>query len=128
MISRITVNTRDHSNYDPNHHKPKRAKQSAVFTESSKGRTLLDAGLVRRYLTNMKTTVSSKGQFVLPAEIRRRDGIEPGQEFSIERIESGEYLLKKLPSGDTTGLVDWLLRCPEKGWFESLPSESTDTL
>ena len=25
-------------------------------------------------------------------------------------------------------LVDWLLKCPEKNWFESIPSESTDTL
>jgi hypothetical protein len=26
------------------------------------------------------------------------------------------------------GLVDWLLDCPEKGFFTPLPSESTDTL
>ena len=76
----------------------------------------------------MKTTVSSKGQIVLPADLRHQDRIEPGQEFAIERIESGEYLLKKLPSGDATGIVEWLLCCPEKGWFEPLPSESTDTL
>ena len=76
----------------------------------------------------MKTTISSKGQIVLPADFRKLDHIEPGAEFSIERIESGEYLLKKLPSGDATGLADWLLSCPEKGWFEPIPSESTDTL
>lgn len=76
----------------------------------------------------MRTTVSSKGQIVLPAELRNRDRIEPGQEFAIERIESGEYLLKKLPCGDSSGLVDWLLSCPEKGRFEPLPSESTDSL
>ena len=76
----------------------------------------------------MRTTVSSKGQIVLPANLRKEDHIEPGQEFAIERIESGEYLLRKLPSGDSSGLVDWLLACPEKGWFEPLPSESTDTL
>lgn len=76
----------------------------------------------------MKTTISSKGPIVLPVELRNRDHIEPGQEFAIERIESGQYLLKKLPSGDTSGLVDWLLSCPDKGWFEPLPAESTDTL
>ena len=76
----------------------------------------------------MRTTVSSKGQIVLPAELRNQDRIEPGQEFAIERIESGEYLLKKLPRGDSSGLVDWLLSCPEKGWFEPLSSESTDSL
>ncbi|HXV61346.1 MAG TPA: AbrB/MazE/SpoVT family DNA-binding domain-containing protein [Vicinamibacteria bacterium] len=75
----------------------------------------------------MKTTVSTKGQIVLPAEIREQDEIEPGQEFEIERIDRGEYRLKrKAPSN--TGLLDWLLACPEKGFFVSIESESTDRL
>ena len=76
----------------------------------------------------MNTTISSKGQIVLPAELRDRDRIRPGQRFEIERLEAGQYLLKKLPVQDNEGLVDWLLNCPEKGWFEPVPSESTDTL
>ena len=40
---------------------------------------------VRRYLTCMKTAVSSKGQIVLPAELRQVDRIEPGQVFDVER-------------------------------------------
>jgi AbrB family looped-hinge helix DNA binding protein len=76
----------------------------------------------------MNTTISSKGQIVLPAELRDRDRIRPGQRFEIERLEAGQYLLKKLPEQDNEGLVDWLLNCPEKGWFEPIPSESTDTL
>jgi AbrB family looped-hinge helix DNA binding protein len=36
----------------------------------------------------MRTTVSTKGQIILPAEIRRADRIEPGQEFEVERIEA----------------------------------------
>jgi AbrB family looped-hinge helix DNA binding protein len=76
----------------------------------------------------MTTTVSSKGQVVLPAELREQDRIRPGQQFSIERLEAGEYLLKKVPVADKTGLTDWLLACPDKGWFKSLPSDSTDTL
>ncbi len=76
----------------------------------------------------MKTIVSSKGQIVLPAGLRERDRILPGQRFEIERIEAGQYLLKKEPRPDNEGLVDWLLACPEKGWFEPIPSESTDTL
>jgi len=76
----------------------------------------------------MKTTVSSKGQIVLPAELRNQDHIEPGQEFTVERIESGEYLLKMLPSDHSLGLVDWLLDCPETGWFQPIDSESTDSL
>jgi AbrB family looped-hinge helix DNA binding protein len=76
----------------------------------------------------MKTTVSSKGQVVLPAELRDQDHIEPGQQFSIERLEQGEYLLKKLAAQGKPGLARWLLDCPEKDWFQPLASESTDTL
>lgn len=76
----------------------------------------------------MKTVVSSKGQIVLPAEIRARDRIRPGQKFDIERIEPGRYLLTKQPTPDNDGVVDWLLACPEKGWFTEVDSDSTDTL
>ena len=76
----------------------------------------------------MKTVVSSKGQIVLPAEIRERDGIQPGQRFDVTRLKKGRYLLTKRPGQDNEGLVDWLLACPDKGWFVSIESESTDTL
>jgi AbrB family looped-hinge helix DNA binding protein len=76
----------------------------------------------------MKITVSSMGQMDLPAEWRERDHIHAGQQFSIERLAAGEYLLKKLPSPESTGLVAWLLACPEKGWFRPLPSQLTDTI
>jgi AbrB family looped-hinge helix DNA binding protein len=75
----------------------------------------------------MMTTLSSKGQIVLPAELRDLDRIAPGQQFEIERVQSGEYLLKKV-STPPVSMVDWLLRCPEKDWFQPVPSESTDTL
>jgi AbrB family looped-hinge helix DNA binding protein len=76
----------------------------------------------------MKTTVSSKGQIVLPAEIRRQDSIEPGQEFEIERLDRGQYLLVRSARRSQAGLVDWLLSCPQKGYFVPIESESTDTL
>ena len=77
----------------------------------------------------MRTTVSSKGQIVLPAEIRKRDGIKPGQEFEVERIDQGEYLLKRKPSRGQEGLVNWLLNCPERGWFRPLDrTETTDDI
>lgn len=44
----------------------------------------------------MKTTVSSKGQIVLPAELREQDRIEPGEEFTVERLDGGEYRLVRL--------------------------------
>ncbi|MCC7178221.1 MAG: AbrB/MazE/SpoVT family DNA-binding domain-containing protein [Acidobacteria bacterium] len=76
----------------------------------------------------MKTTVSSKGQIVLPAELRQRDDIEPGQEFDIERLDRGEYRLVRRGVGPTSGAVDWLLECPAKGYFVPIESESTDSL
>jgi AbrB family looped-hinge helix DNA binding protein len=77
----------------------------------------------------MVTTVASKGQIVLPAEIRQRDGIEAGQHFEIERIERGEYRLKRLAGRPNEGLVKLLLDCPVKGWFQPLPrSETTDDI
>ena len=76
----------------------------------------------------MKHTVSSKGQIVLPAELREQDHIMPGQQFQLERLEEGQYLLKRQPLEDNAGVVDWLLSCPSGDWFQPLPSESTEDL
>lgn len=76
----------------------------------------------------MKTAISSKGQIVLPAELRARDRIRAGQRFVVERLEAGKYVLTRQAVPDNEGLVDWLLSCPEKGWFQPIDSESTDTL
>lgn len=76
----------------------------------------------------MKTTVSSKGQIVLPAELRQQDRIEAGQEFEVERLDRGEYRLVWRTTRPNEGVVDWLLGCPEKGFFVPIESEATDTL
>ncbi|MFL5340245.1 MAG: AbrB/MazE/SpoVT family DNA-binding domain-containing protein [Gemmataceae bacterium] len=60
----------------------------------------------------MKTSISTKGQIVLPAEIRRQDGIEPREQFELERIDAGEYRLKRIKRRPNAGLVDALLACP----------------
>lgn len=88
----------------------------------------LDRTHVRRYLTRVKTTVSSKGQIVLPAEIRQQDRIEAGQEFDIERLDRGEYRLVRRRGRSNDGAIDWLLDCPEKGFFVPIEGESTDAL
>ena len=75
----------------------------------------------------MKTTVSTKGQIILPAEIRQRDGIESGQEFEVERIDRGEYRLKRKEQRRNEGLVKLLLACPIKGWFEPMDRKETTT-
>ncbi len=76
----------------------------------------------------MTTKVSTKGQIVLPVEIRLRDGIEPGQEFEVVRIDRGEYRLVRRQSPPNEGLVNWLLACPETGFFVPIESESTKDL
>ncbi len=76
----------------------------------------------------MRTKVSTKGQVVLPAELRRLDDIRPGQEFEVKRLSADEYRLVRMKPPPNAGLVDWLLECPEKGYFVPIDSESTDTL
>jgi AbrB family looped-hinge helix DNA binding protein len=76
----------------------------------------------------MKTTISSKGQIVLPAELRQQDNIEAGQEFEVERLDRGEYRITRRAVPLNEGLVDWLLACPVKDFFTPIESESTDTL
>jgi AbrB family looped-hinge helix DNA binding protein len=76
----------------------------------------------------MTTVVSTKGQIVLPAEFRREDRIQSGQRFSVERLDAGVYILKKVARTPNEGLVGWLRACPEADWFRNIPSESTDAL
>jgi AbrB family looped-hinge helix DNA binding protein len=76
----------------------------------------------------MKTTVSSMGQIVLPAELRKRDGIEAGEEFEVERLDAGDYRLIRRQPKPKAGVVAWLLACPVKGYFTAVSSESTDSL
>ena len=65
---------------------------------------------------------------MLPAELRKRDLIEPGQEFDVERIDRGEYRLTRRPPSTSDGAIEWLLNCPAKGFFVPIESESTDSL
>ena len=76
----------------------------------------------------MRTTISSKGQIVLPAEFRQIDRIEPGQEFDVERLDRGDYRLVRRAASWNEGAVDWLLACPHKDFFVPIESKSTDSL
>jgi hypothetical protein len=71
----------------------------------------------------VKTTLSPNGLISLPAALHAQDGIEPGDEFTIQRIGRGEYRLRRCASIANDGVVDWLLACPEKGFF--VPIESS---
>jgi hypothetical protein len=50
-------------------------------------------------------------------QFRQQDHIEAGTIFEVERIDSGEYRLKRVPWRRNQGLVELLLACPLKGWF-----------
>ena len=76
----------------------------------------------------MKTTLSSKGQIVLPAEFRQLDRVEPGQQFDVERLDPGDYRLVRRAAPRNEGAIDWLLACPRKDFFVAIDSESTDAL
>jgi bifunctional DNA-binding transcriptional regulator/antitoxin component of YhaV-PrlF toxin-antitoxin module len=76
----------------------------------------------------MITTLSSKGQLVLPAPLRQKDKIMAGQRFEIHRVDEGQYLLQREDADASAGLVDWLLACPSKDWFQPFESEATDSL
>jgi AbrB family looped-hinge helix DNA binding protein len=76
----------------------------------------------------MRTKISSKGQIVLPAELRHMDRLEPGQEFDIERVDRGDYRLVRRAPPPNEGAIEWLLACPQKDFFVPIESESTDTL
>lgn len=76
----------------------------------------------------MRTTISTKGQIVLPAELREADGIEPGEEFEVDRIGPDAYRLTRITPPPNHGVVDWLRSCPEQSWFVEIDSESTDSI
>lgn len=65
---------------------------------------------------------------MIPAQIRREDGILPGEQFELERAGPDEYRLVRIAPAPNSGVVDWLLACPEKGYFVGIESESTDSL
>jgi len=73
----------------------------------------------------MTTILSSKGQVVLPAELRRKDDIRPGERFEIERIDRGDYRLTRMTRRRNAGLMSLLLACPARGRFR--PLDRTET-
>lgn len=50
-------------------------------------------------LRSTMPTVSAKGQVTIPAEIRERLGIHPGDDVTFETTEQG-YVLRKVPADD----------------------------
>ena len=67
----------------------------------------------------MTTILSANGLIEIPEEFRKADALKPGQRCDIERIGQGEYRVRVADEAMPTerNWVEWLLACPEKGWF-----------
>jgi antitoxin PrlF len=52
----------------------------------------------RRILTMYKATVTAKGQITLPAPIRKKLNIEPGESVAFLPGENGEFRLRRVGS------------------------------
>ena len=59
----------------------------------------------------MTTTLSSKGQIVIPASIRQRQKLRAGDELLIEERDD-EVILKKARRSRKKSLVQWMQDCP----------------
>jgi len=51
-------------------------------------------------------TVSTKGQVVLPAEIRRRMKIEPGTRLKVELSADGQAVILRRPAAERTARIE----------------------
>jgi len=57
------------------------------------------------------------------------DDVRAGHLFEVERVERGEYRLRRIERAPNEGLVDWLLACPVKGFLgEGEFGETTDSI
>jgi hypothetical protein len=75
----------------------------------------------------MTTILPANVLIEIPEEFRMADALKPGQRCEIELVGQGEYRLRvENGSAPDDNWVDWLLACPEKGWFvEADRSEMT---
>jgi len=71
----------------------------------------------------MTTVLSKKGQVVLPAAIRERLALNPGDDFEIFVDDDDSIILKRITTPPNAGLVDHLLSAP--GELE-IPKRSLD--
>jgi AbrB family looped-hinge helix DNA binding protein len=55
--------------------------------------------------------MSSKGQIVIPASVRERQKLRPGDELLIEERDD-EVVLRKARRQRKKSLVQWMLDCP----------------
>ena len=71
----------------------------------------------------MTTTISEKGQLVIPKPIRQRRKILPGDDFEVLAPEgTDDIVLRKIRRTPNEGLAELLINFPVKGF--SVPARS----
>ncbi|MBL9204944.1 MAG: AbrB/MazE/SpoVT family DNA-binding domain-containing protein [Opitutaceae bacterium] len=73
----------------------------------------------------MTTVLSQKGQLVLPALVRERLNLAPGDDFEVTIEDEDTLSLRRVTRPANRGLVDLLLGCP--GSFTVPPRERDDS-
>lgn len=58
------------------------------------------------------TVLSKKGQLVLPAEVRAKLGLRPGDDFEVLVDDDGTIRLRRISTPANAGLVQHLFSCP----------------
>ncbi|MCD2255179.1 AbrB/MazE/SpoVT family DNA-binding domain-containing protein [Agrilactobacillus fermenti] len=82
-------------------------------------------------MDELSTTMSSKGQVVIPAELRRKLGIEPGTKFAVYPDDEGHVVFAKVPTvSDWEKILANVLNenvpLDEKGHYDSKQSPDFD--
>jgi AbrB family looped-hinge helix DNA binding protein len=73
----------------------------------------------------MTTVLSPEGQLVLPASVRRKLRLSPGDDFEVLIEDEETIMLRRISKQANRGLVDLLLARPAP--FEVPPRESDDS-
>ena len=73
----------------------------------------------------MTAVLSNKGQIFLPAPVRQRLHLSPGDDFEVEIEDADTITLRRVAQPANHGLVDLLLACPSP--FEVPARERDDT-
>ena len=69
------------------------------------------------------TRVDDKGRVVLPNDIRRRLGINPGDEFAVEELGTDAIMLKKI---DLRSLLEEIIEKAKSVDLDKLDAEIED--
>ena len=62
----------------------------------------------------MTTVLSQKGQIVLPAAIREKLELQPGDDFEIVVEDDDTITLRRISRPANAGLIDHMLACPRE--------------